>query len=39
MKCALGFCGHCLYGPHFICKDGHIFSYDRMRPLLEKYEL
>jgi NAD(P)H-flavin reductase len=39
MKCALGFCGHCQYGPHFICKDGPIFSYDRMRPLLEKYEL
>lgn len=35
MKCAVGFCGHCQYGPHFICKDGPIFSYDRMRPLLE----
>jgi len=39
MKCAVGFCGHCQYGRHFICKDGPIFSYDRMRPLLEKYEL
>ena len=39
MKCAVGFCGHCQYGPHFICKDGPIFPYDRMRPLLEKYEL
>jgi NAD(P)H-flavin reductase len=39
MKCAVGFCGHCQYGPHFICKDGPIFSYDRMGPLLEKYEL
>ncbi len=39
MKCAVGFCGHCQYGPHFICKDGPIFSYDRMRPLLDKYEL
>ena len=39
MKCAVGFCGHCQYGPHFICKDGPIFSYDRVRPLLEKYEL
>ena len=39
MKCAVGFCGHCQYGPHFICKDGPIFCYDRMRPLLEKYEL
>ncbi len=39
MKCAVGFCGHCQYGPHFICKDGPVFSYDKMRPLLEKYEL
>ena len=39
MKCAVGVCGHCQYGPHFICKDGPIFSYDRLRPLLEKYEL
>ena len=39
MKCAVGFCGHCQYGPHFICKDGPVFSYERMRSLLEKYEL
>ena len=39
MKCAVGFCGHCQYGPHFICKDGPIFPYDQLRPLLEKYEL
>jgi len=39
MKCAVGFCGHCQYGPHFICKDGPIFTYEQMRPLLEKYEL
>ena len=25
MKCAVGFCGHCQYGPHFICKDGPVF--------------
>jgi NAD(P)H-flavin reductase len=39
MKCAVGFCGHCQYGPHFICKDGPVFTYEEMRPLLEKYEL
>jgi NAD(P)H-flavin reductase len=39
MKCAVGFCGHCQYGRHFICKDGPIFPYDQLRPLLEKYEL
>ena len=31
MKCAVGFCGHCQMGPHFICKDGPVFAYPRMR--------
>jgi NAD(P)H-flavin reductase len=39
MKCAAGFCGHCQYGPHFICKDGPVFPYCQIRPLLDKYEL
>lgn len=39
MKCAVGFCGHCQYGPHFICKDGPVFTYEELRPLLDKYEL
>lgn len=39
MKCAVGFCGHCQYGPHFICKDGPVFRYDRVRSLLGKREV
>ena len=39
MKCGCGFCGHCQYGPHFICKDGPVFPYDRIAPLMDKYEL
>ncbi len=39
MKCAVGFCGHCQYGPYFICKDGPVFPYSRIRSLLEKYEM
>ncbi|MCZ2150365.1 MAG: FAD/NAD(P)-binding protein [Bryobacterales bacterium] len=39
MKCAAGFCGHCQFGPYFICKDGPVFSYERMKPLLGIYEL
>jgi len=39
MKCAVGFCGHCQYGPHFICKDGPVFRYGQIRKLLEEYEL
>ncbi len=27
MQCAVGLCGHCQYGPDFICKDGPVFSY------------
>jgi NAD(P)H-flavin reductase len=30
MKCATGFCGHCQFGPEFVCKDGPIFRYDRI---------
>jgi len=33
MKCAVGLCGHCQYGPTFICKDGPVLRYDRIRPL------
>lgn len=39
MKCGVGFCGHCQYGPHFICKDGPVFRYERIRKLLDQYEL
>ncbi len=39
MKCGIGFCGHCQFGPDFICKDGPIFTYREMRPWLGKYEL
>jgi NAD(P)H-flavin reductase len=30
MKCAVGLCGHCQFGPDFICKDGPVMSYDRL---------
>jgi NAD(P)H-flavin reductase len=33
MKCAIGFCGHCQYGPSFLCKDGPVFRYDQIRAL------
>lgn len=34
MNCAIGLCGHCQLGPAFICKNGPVFRYDRMRPYL-----
>ena len=27
MKCAIGQCGHCQFGPAFVCKDGPVFPY------------
>ena len=34
MKCGVGFCGHCQFGPLFVCKDGPVFRYDRVASLL-----
>lgn len=31
MKCATGHCGHCQWGPNFICKDGPVFCYRDIR--------
>jgi NAD(P)H-flavin reductase len=39
MKCAVGFCGHCMFGPTFICKDGPVFRFDRIAPWLGKREI
>lgn len=36
MKCATGFCGRCQYGPWFVCKDGPVFRFDRIRMLFGK---
>lgn len=36
MKCGIGFCGHCQLGPVFICKDGPVFSYARIKPWFER---
>jgi len=39
MKCALGFCGHCQYGPSFVCRDGPVLSYRALAPLLAVKEV
>lgn len=39
MKCALGFCGHCQFGPVFVCKDGPVFRYDRIKAFFGKREI
>jgi NAD(P)H-flavin reductase len=30
MSCGVGTCGHCQIGPLFICKDGPVFTYERI---------
>ncbi|WP_346840107.1 FAD/NAD(P)-binding protein [Microbulbifer sp. SAOS-129_SWC] len=32
MKCATGLCGHCQWGPNFVCKDGPVFRYQDVQP-------
>jgi NAD(P)H-flavin reductase len=39
MKCAVGLCGHCQYGPKFVCKDGPVFAYSDIQALLGKREI
>lgn len=39
MKCAIGFCGHCQFGPEFICKDGPVFPFERIWDWFRKAEI
>lgn len=33
MACAIGHCGHCQYGGLFVCQDGPVFAYPRIKAL------
>jgi NAD(P)H-flavin reductase len=39
MKCAIGLCGHCQLGPHFVCTDGPVFALSRVQPFLTIREM
>ena len=39
MKCAVGFCGHCQFGPGFVCKDGPVYRYDQIETFFSVWEL
>jgi NAD(P)H-flavin reductase len=39
MKCAMGFCGHCQFGPEFVCKDGPVFPFSSVEEALKIREL
>lgn len=33
MKCGAGLCGHCQYGPTFVCKDGPVYRFSDVERL------
>ncbi|ACO04842.1 MAG TPA: Ni/Fe hydrogenase subunit gamma [Persephonella sp.] len=39
MKCSVGTCGHCMFGPYFVCKDGPIFRYSQIKEFFERKEV
>lgn len=39
MKCAIGLCGHCQFGPAFVCRDGPVFRFDRIAPFFNTREI
>jgi NAD(P)H-flavin reductase len=39
MKCAMGICGRCQFGPEFTCKDGPVLRYDRISRILAIREI
>jgi len=39
MSCGMGFCGHCQYGPHFVCKDGPVFDFAQVEPFFNLEEM
>ena len=39
MNCGFGRCGHCQLGAKFICKDGPVFSFDKIADIFTKEEM
>jgi NAD(P)H-flavin reductase len=39
MQCAIGLCGHCQFGPTFVCKDGPVFASDAIAGWFGRREL
>ena len=37
MKCGLGKCGRCNVGNVYVCKDGPVFTYSRLKELPQEY--
>jgi NAD(P)H-flavin reductase len=39
MRCAVGHCGHCQWGPSFVCRDGPVYSWSEAEPWFGVREL
>lgn len=39
MNCGVGVCGHCFFGPKFVCKDGPVFRFSDIEELMGIKEL
>lgn len=38
MSCGIGKCGHCQLGKYYVCKDGPVFSYDKIKDARETWD-
>ncbi len=38
MSCGIGKCGHCRIGNYYACKDGPVFSYDKIKDFHEIWD-
>lgn len=34
MNCAIALCGHCQFGPYFLCREGPVFRFEQLRSIL-----
>jgi NAD(P)H-flavin reductase len=39
MKCAIGLCGHCQWGPSFVCREGPVYRYADVKRIMSIDEL
>ena len=39
MQCGIASCGHCQMGPFFVCEDGPVFSFARVKKFFARGEL
>ena len=38
MSCGIGKCGHCRIGTYYACKDGPVFTYDKIKNFHEIWD-